>query len=255
MEDSKEELREIEAKRSDICAKLARIEEKKTTVSFEVYTKVKKDYESKLKKIDAEMAQHVGLIKNELENLKQEETTIADEEKKIKLNLEEIELRYSIGEYDEESFKKLRAEHDKNLEEAKAKSQKITDRKKWLEDFITIKDIEETIEEAAEPTAESVEEPTTAPAAEPIEEKKSEEEIRIEEHILEEQLPEEIKLDEILVEEVAKPEVSEEQKTTPEQPEETEKEKNVPCPKCGHMNTPASWYCEKCGAELLDSLS
>ena len=27
----------------------------------------------------------------------------------------------------------------------------------------------------------------------------------------------------------------------------------VACPKCGHMNAPDSWYCEKCGAEVLDS--
>jgi len=34
-------------------------------------------------------------------------------------------------------------------------------------------------------------------------------------------------------------------------PEAKEKE-GVECPKCGLRNEPDSWYCEKCGAQLLE---
>ena len=262
MEEKWHELREIEAQRSDITTKLKRIEEKKSTVSVDVYTKVKKDYEDKLEKIDEQMAQHVDLIKNELASLKQEEEKIMQKEKEIKFKIEESSLRYSIGEYDEESFKKMRDENDKDMKSIESELQKLRERKKWLEDFVELKSIEETIDEAIEGAVEGVIKPETETVApeKTEEEPKPKEEIEIEEHILEEKVPEEVaKLDELLVEEeAARTETSEEQEPTPEAPEEPAKQKEevgekVPCPKCGHMNSPDSWYCEKCGAEILDT--
>ncbi len=262
MEEKWHELREIEAQRSDIITKLKRIEEKKSTVSVDVYTKVRKDYEDKLKQIDGEMAQHVDLIKNELASLKQEEEKVKQKEKEIKFKMEESSLRYSIGEYDEESFKKMRDEDDEDMKAIQSELHKLHERKKWLEDFIELKSIEETIDEAIEGAVEGVIKPATETAApeKPKEEVKPKEEIEIEEHILEEKVPEEVaKLDELLVEEEAlKSEISEEQEPTPESTEEPSKQKEkvgekVPCPKCGQMNSPDSWYCEKCGAEILDS--
>jgi len=254
MQDKWQELQEIEAQRSDIVTKLARIEEKKASVSQEVYKKVKNEYEGKLKKLDDKMAENVDLIKEELINLKQEEEKIAQEEKEITFKIEEIELRYSIGEYDEESFKKLSDENKEKSIAAKTNLQKLRKRKQWLEDFVKIKSIEETIESktpAAEPVAEPVVEPVVEP--EPI----PKDSIKIDESILEEKLPgEEKKLDELLVEEEAVlPKTPEEQQATPEAPAVSgiESEKSVPCPKCGYMNAPDSWYCEKCGAEILDS--
>jgi hypothetical protein len=31
-------------------------------------------------------------------------------------------------------------------------------------------------------------------------------------------------------------------------------EKSLKCKECGTMNLPTEWYCEKCGAELSESL-
>ncbi len=304
MEDKWQEIKEIEAQRSAIITKLEKIEEKKSHVSNEVYEKVKEEYEAKLAKIEEGMTQHVDLIKGELQNLKQEEKSIAEEERDINLELEEIELRYSIGEYDEESYNRLSQETRVKLNNVKTKFQKAKDRKEWLTNFVEGKGTEQ-IPEAAKPAAESkepekpVEEPPKPaeeppkpaqeppkpaqeppkPAEEPakpveelpklveepeeppkepekaVEEPKApEEKIEIEEHILEEKLPEEAtKLDELLVEEEAvKPEMPEEE-AAPKKPEEPPKEQNVACPKCGYLNSPDSWYCEKCGAEILDT--
>lgn len=264
MENKWQELREIEAQRSDIITKLKKIEEKKTSVSSEIYEKVKKEYDEKLKKVDEKMAANVDLIKEALENLKQEEEKLVNEEKEVKLEIEEVKLRYSIGEYDEESFNKLSEDNNENLNAVKNKLQTLRERKKWFEDFVIIQDIEETMEpKKPEPEVE-VEElieteksESEVEVEEPIETEKTESEIKIEEHILEEKLPEEgTKLDELLVEEEAvMPEAAEEQKTTQEESVEPSKNqgKGVSCPKCGHLNTPDSWYCEKCGAEILDS--
>jgi len=263
MEDKWQEIKEIEAQRSAIIAKLEKIEEKKSTVSIEVYEKVKKEYEAKLEEIEEGMTQHVDLIKGELQNIKNEEDGIAEEERDLKLELEEIELRYSIGEYDEESYNKLSAETKEKLSGVKTKFQKTHDRKQWLTNFVAEKGTEESpeaekpVEEPKEPAKEPVvaeEQPAKETEKVPEEPKEPEEKIEIEEHILEEKLPEEAtKLDELLVEEEAvKPEVPEEE-AKPEKVEEPPKEQSVACPKCGYLNSPDSWYCEKCGAEILDT--
>jgi hypothetical protein len=234
MEDKWQEMREVEAQRSDLIIKLDKIDQKKDTVSHEVYEKVKKEYKEKLEKVNQQMTEYSDLIKEDLINVKNEEKTILEEEKKVKLNIEETELRYTIGEYDEESYKKFNEEYKNKFDEVKEKLDKLHERKNWLEDFVRVKDIEETMEP-----------------------KEPESGIKIEEHILEEKLPEEeTKLDELIVEESVVPEVQEEK--PPEEkaeapPEKKSKEKGVPCPKCGYINAPDSWYCEKCGAEILDS--
>lgn len=266
MEEKWQELRDIETQRSDIIAKLQRIEEKKSSVSIEVYGKVRKDYEDKLRQVDEQMAQHVDLVKKELAKLDQEEEKAAQHEKEIKFKMEESELRYSIGEYDEASYKKMLSENNEDMSAVKSQLKTLRERKKWLKDFIELKSIEETIEEAIEEAIEPAEEtalPEKPERAEPEqvkEEAKPEKEIEIEEHILEEEVPEEVaKLDELLIEEETASQVaSEEQEPTVEPPGEPSKEKKdveerAPCPKCGHMNSLDSWYCEKCGAEILDT--
>ncbi len=266
MEEKWRELRDIEAQRSDIITKLKRIEEKKSSVSLEVYGKVKKDYEEKLKQVDEQMAQHVDLVKKELATLDQEEEKVVQQEKELKFKMEESELRYSIGEYDEASYKKMLDENNEDMSAVKSQLKTLRERKNWLKDFVELKSIEETIEEAIEeaiePAKETVASEETKPAEpEKITEKaKPEKEIEIEEHILEEEIPEEVaKLDELLVEEDAvsyeAPEGQEPKVEPPAEPSKGKEEagEKAPCPKCGHMNSLDSWYCEKCGAEILDT--
>ncbi len=225
MTDEDNTLKEIEAQRSDILNKLTKIEEKKTTVSPEVYEKVKKEYEEKLAEVEKKLAENVELIKKKLEGLKSKEEQILKNQKEIKLKLEEVELRYSIGEYDEETYNQVKEENQKVLDEINGELNTIQEKIKWFSSFLEVKDIEENIE------------PT--------------EEFKIEEHILGEEIPEEVKLDEILPEvEAIKPEPVTEEKAQEEE-KKPASEEGVACPKCGHINTPDSWYCEKCGAEIL----
>ena len=284
MDDKWQELRQLETQRTGLITKLGKIEEKKEMVSNEVYEKVKGEYEEKLRHIDANMNEHIDLIKEELVSIQGEETKLQEEEKNTDLQIEEIELRYSIGEYDEASYTEQSEEKKDALGTTRTNLENLRKRKQWLEDFTQIKDIEQTIEhetpaepapvepkpEQSEPEQPKPEQPEPEqpepeqsepeqPEPEQPEPEQPEAEIQIEEHILEKISPEEgTKLDELLVEEDAvKQEVIEEVKTeqeSPAQPAE-EKEKSTPCPKCGHLNALDSWYCEKCGAEVLDSPS
>ncbi|MEO0123133.1 MAG: zinc finger protein [candidate division WOR-3 bacterium] len=237
MENNFEKLKAIETERNDLLNKLQKIEEKKASVSHEVYLKVKSDYETKLKKLDEKIAENKELLKIEMENARSELAELLQKQKELKLHLEEIELRYSIGEYSEDKFNEYEKEAKSNLTDIQGRIRRLEDRIKWCEGLIG---------------TDRIEEPQVAKEIEelPIAEKEEKaEDLTIDEHILEEKLPDEVKkLDELLVETNALLESAEEK-----EPEKVKKEKEegIACPKCGYMNPPDSWYCEKCGAEIL----
>lgn len=239
MEDKMSIVRELQNQRTDVANKLKRIEEKKSTVSVEVYEKVKKEYADKLKGIDEQLGGHMDVIAEEVQRLKTQEDGLMEKEKDTKFKLEELELRYSIGEYDEESFKKAKEEHDGAVQQMNEELKITRENMKYYASFLKAKE------------EEPVPEPTPEPVSEPEPEKpvEKESELKIDEHILEETLPEEeVALEELLSEEEAvKPDVDAESPAKPE----AEQDKGVACPKCGHLNTADSWYCEKCGAEIL----
>lgn len=253
MEDKMSILQELQARRADVISKLKRIDEKKSTVSVEVYDKVKKEYADKLRGIEDELSGHVDLLTDEIQRLKTKEEEIIQKKKELKLNMEEVELRYSIGEYDEDSFKKVKEEHETGMGQADEELGKTRETMSYYSSFLTTKEPapEPQPEPKPEPKPERKPEPKPEPKpeAEPAEPVKPESELKIDEHILEEKLPEEeIALEELLSEEEAvKPDITEEGSAEPK----TEQDKGVTCPKCGHVNTADSWYCEKCGAEIL----
>jgi len=203
---------------------------------------VKKEYEKKLQDIEAQLYKNIELVKTETKKIKNDVRDLATEEKELKLKLEEIELRYTIGEYDDEAYNAQNGETKERLHAITGQLKKLNERGKWLDNVMTIKDLEAEIEPVPPPPPE--------PPPEAVKEDKS---LKIDEHVLEEKQPgEEQKLDELLVEDLALSEITETPAVKPTEPPKTKKDEVVPCPKCGHKNAPDSWYCEKCGAEILD---
>jgi hypothetical protein len=245
MEDKMSIVRELQNQRTDVVNKLKRIEEKKSTVSVEVYDKVKKEYADKLKGIEDQLGGHMDVITDEVQRLKTHEDELLEKDKDTKFKMEELELRYSIGEYDEESFKKAKEEHDAAVQQMNEELEKTRENMTYYASFLKPKEGEPAPEPAPEPEPKPAPEPETEPEK-PVEKESG---LRIDEHILEEKLPEEeVALEELLSEEEAvKPDVAAEGPAKPE----AEQDKGVACPKCGHLNTADSWYCEKCGAEIL----
>ena len=271
MEDKLHSLEQIDAERNDLITKLSKIEEKRSTVSFEVYEKVKREYERKLKAIEEKLASNVELVKTEMVRLKKNEQEIVEQQKDVDLQIEETELRYSIGEYNDDDYSRIMDEIKEKTKKIKDQQAKIHDRVKWFESFSGQTDQhDEKKEKEPEPVMEPEavvdmaeikeevaivkEEPTEQVAPEPPKEKEEQNALKIDEHILEATIPEQVKkLDELLVEEEA---VKEPVKAEPPKSNESAKlkkgEKGVACPKCGYINAPDSWYCEKCGAEILE---
>lgn len=241
MEDKMSLLKRLQAQRNDVLSKLNRIEEKKASVSAEVYDKVRKEYADKLKAIDDQLSSHIDVVTEEIRRLKVQEEDISKKMKETKFKMEEAELRYSIGEYDEGSFKRAKAEDDALMRQFNEELKQTQDSIQYYSSFIKGKASKPA---PPEPRVEPVKE-------EPAEEEPAEEETKltIDEHILEEKLPEEeVALEELLSEEEAlKPDAP----ADGEQEQKVEQEKGVACPKCNHINTADSWYCEKCGAEIL----
>ncbi|MEO0185472.1 MAG: hypothetical protein ABIL20_06710 [candidate division WOR-3 bacterium] len=240
MDNNIEKLKAIEAERNDLLSKLKKIEEKKANVSHEVYLKVKHDYEVKLKKLDESVAENRELVKMEMERLRNEIENLSHKHKDLKLQLEEIELRYSIGEYSEDKYRELEKEARENFTGVSEEIKNLEERINWCEGLVGVEEEEEKVVVKEE-----------VPVVEPAVEEKPEE-LTIDEHILEEKLPEEVKkLDELLVE--TSNLLESEEKVVEDKPvkEAEKKEEGIACPKCGYVNPPDSWYCEKCGAEIL----
>jgi len=231
MEDKMSVLKGLQTQRNDVVGKLNRIEDKKSSVSVEVYEKVKKEYAEKLKGIDEELSGHIDLLTEEIQRLRDQEDEILQSKKETKFKMEEFELRYSIGEYDEGSFKKAKREAEARMNQLDAE----------------LRTIQENIQNYEAIMKGKVPEPVKTPVRkQPVHE---DTELKIDEHILEEKLPEEeVALEELLSEEDAvKPDaIADSSKESG-----VAEEKGVSCPKCGHVNTADSWYCEKCGAEIL----
>jgi hypothetical protein len=245
MEDKLSIVRELQNQRTDVVNKLKRIEEKKSTVSVEVYEKVKKEYADKLEGIEGQLGGHMDILTEEVQRLKTKEDELMDKEKETKFKMEELELRYSIGEYDEDSFKKAKEETDTAVGQLNEELETTRENMMYYASFLKAKEGEGV----PEPPPEPVPEPEPEPKAEPEKPVAEESQLKIDEHILEEKLPEEeVALEELLSEEEAvQPDVAVESPAKAE----AEQDKGVACPKCGHLNTADSWYCEKCGAEIL----
>ncbi len=243
MESNLDDLKQLEEKRNDIIVKLEKIEERKTHVSNEVYEKVKTEYQEKLAKLDQELSGHVEFIKSELHKIEESQSSDTALNKDLTMKLEEIELRFTIGEYDEQTYEDQKKEVTDKINDLETKLENVNKRKKWLKNIIEGKDVAQDVVEKAAP-------PKEEPSAD----------LSIDEHILEKTIPEEtVKLDEIIVEEEAVRPGAEKEMTPEAQPAEAAEseaepaQNTVACPKCGHQNAQDSWYCEKCGAEILDT--
>ena len=332
---NKEDFEKLLQQRDDLIEKLKKLENKKGATKESIFKKVKSDYEGRLNNIKEQLGkfsdfarERVKSLNENLEQLKTERESYADK-------IEELKLRFELGEYEEGNYQEEVEENEKMLNEVDDKLKKvegeIASMKELLvgeeKDGATEERIEEVVTEEAVAEEETKEEMPSEELSEIFEEETKEgvqteggeeegETVGVQEKKLEEafktdeEKPEgkeiaesleaslEESLDDLLKEaevpdegekeetpapeiipegEAVKKETSklegfteETEETTEEaeeempegeesqaeeegeQPEEgEEKVDGLVCPKCGYVNSKDSWYCEKCGAELL----
>lgn len=269
------DLQEVLSLREELDELTSRIElaeQRKTAVKPEIYTKVKTDYEGKMNKIINKLAKRSDALRSEFERTTRRKAKVKEKSAALQDELEEIKFRYTLGEYSQE-------EHDTLSEEKMSVIKTVGNEKTTLEESSRVlSDILSRIDGALGPREESagVEAEGAAPdveaeaatpdveaevtlAPEPAISEVSEPEVEV----AHTQTP----LDDIAREleaEMKEPEtedLSSDQKVSPfgSEPEEigpdlvseSQEEKELKCPKCDFTNMPDSWYCEKCGTELL----
>jgi len=266
---------ELLTQQKELNKKFSLLEEKKGTVRESVFKKVKDDYTGRLKDIEFQLKEQSSYLVEKYNKFKDDSKDIQVKKNEAEAKIEETELRHSVGEYPDEEYKKL-------TEELKSELQGIDEQYNTLtQEMEKIKEILDTIGVGAEEAEEKEEEKTEVVEEEtPV--KEEEENINIEKEEKETELPDVSEAEKLAEEifsgdettaevtegvETKKAEegdwleglekelsIGEEENKAPEK-EAKDKEKaeaveGIKCPKCGFMNKPDAWYCEKCGAEL-----
>jgi hypothetical protein len=280
-----EELKEFEREREDILLKLDRLEEKREEFKKAVYDKVKGDYEKRLEGLSARLEKKRRVISAEIMRLKDEKAELGRQCDMIRDELEELDLRHAIEEFDDAAYESKASAKKDSLKGAEECLRETEAQLEFLGGLIgepvaeeaevaaPVGEKEEAEKEEAEKEKaeeEKVEEREAEKEEEVVAEKEEEavgeKEESEEEEAEKEETPEEvplrptsappgvIKREEFEVERGVEPEpVEAEAKTEEAAVGDAGEEPTLICPKCGASNRPDSWYCEKCGAELMGS--
>jgi len=258
-----EEVLSLREELDELTSRIELAEQKKTAVKPEIYTKVKTDYEAKMNKIINKLAKRSDALRSEFERTRRSEAKVKDKSAALQDELEEIKFRYELGEYSQEEHDRLSKEKMSVIKTIGKEKAALEESSRFLSDILSRIDgalgpKEESAGVTAEGAAPEVEAGVTI-APEPAISQVSEPETEVP-HT---QTP----LDDIAGEleaEMKEPETEElasDEKVSLSGPEpeeigselvsESKEEKQLKCPNCGFTNMPDSWYCEKCGAELV----
>jgi hypothetical protein len=111
-----EDVAAIKATIEDIKEKLKKIENKKGSVRDSIYKKVKEDYEKRLKELNGQLVGKKELLKESLKEIAGKRKPLKSKLDDLQEELEEIELRHSIGEYSDEQYESMGQEIKEKME-------------------------------------------------------------------------------------------------------------------------------------------
>ncbi|PIE02418.1 MAG: hypothetical protein CSA81_07065 [Acidobacteria bacterium] len=155
-----ETLKELKEEKEVILGRIEKMEEKKDSVSSQVYKNVSADYHRRLGSIEQKAEPLKNEVRSEYVKLKTKKAVYQDELKKIELEKEELVFRHQLGEFEEDDFETQFKEIDTRLSK---KSYSIEEIDEIKEEFLKVFDSEEDLE--SEP-AHEYPEPETAPEPE-----------------------------------------------------------------------------------------
>jgi septum formation inhibitor MinC len=165
-----EDVTAIKAAIADTKEKLKKIENKKGSFSASVYKKVKEDYEKRLNDLNGQLAGKKESLKENLKEIATKRQPLKSKLDDLQEQLEETELRHSIGEYSDGQYESMSSEIKEKMDliegdlEAIKKEEKET--KELLGEHTDELDLEEETEETREEEAVSEEE--KEPEEEPL---------------------------------------------------------------------------------------
>lgn len=230
---------------------LARIKASADSATEEVRTRVKADYEARLKAVMEELKSHADAARQLIAQRKEALRELQKKEKAAAERLAETELRHEVGEYDEAQWAQV---HKDALADLGAVRDELMDLER---DITRLAELDALVKAKpaappahAPPSREVAAELTLTPSsapAKPAEKRKTPmDELAFLKSVTEDDKnapsPRRASGAQYQIDESA----------TPDAPidEDAPVEKTLKCRECGTMNLATEWYCEKCGGEL-----
>ncbi len=173
-----EEVAQIKAAIDDLKEKLSKIEGKKGSIRDSVFEKVKEDYENRLETLNNQLAGKKETLKETLKEMATKKEPLKSKLDDLQEQLEEIELRHSIGEYSDGQYDSMSGEIKEKMGTIEGDLQALK------------KEEEETKELLGEPQDVIEEQAIEEKVAEEVDEGEGSEKEKEEEVVEEEPLPE-----------------------------------------------------------------
>src|SRR5438046_3638734 len=219
---------------------LARITATPDSAPEHVRTRVKADYEARLKAVTEELRSHAEAARQLIAQHKEQLLELQSKEKAAAERLAETELRHEVGEYDEAQWSQV---HKDALADLGAVRDELMDVER---DITRLEELDELVLSKPAPAAARAA-PPRPPETPPERRKTPIDELAFLKSVTEDdRTPSpgraggaQYQPDEVL-------------NGTPLAPidENAPVEKTLKCKECGTMNVATEWYCEKCGGEL-----
>jgi chromosome segregation ATPase len=221
---------------------LARIKATADSVSDDVRTRVKADYEARLKAVMEELTSHADAARQLVAQRKETLRELQKKEKAAAERLAETELRHEVGEYDEAQWAQV---HKDALADLGA----VRDELMGIERDITrLVELDTLVKAKPTPASRTAAgELTLTPSPPPKSEKRKTpiDELAFLKSVTEDDRtpsPRRASGEQFQIDDNAALEMPEN--------EDAPVEKTLKCKECGTMNVATEWYCEKCGGEL-----
>jgi hypothetical protein len=221
---------------------LARINATPDSAPEHVRTRVKADYEARLKAVTEELRAHADAARQLIAQRKDALLELQKKEKAAAERLAETELRHEVGEYDEAQWGQV---HKDALADLGAVRDELMDVER---DITRLEELDALVK--AKPAAASrAGAAPPKPAERPVERRRTPvDELAFLKSVTEDDknAPSPGRAS------GAQYQVDEPKDATPMAPldEDAPVEKTLKCRECGTMNLATEWYCENCGAEL-----
>ena len=224
---------------------LARITATADSAPEHVRTRVKADYEARLKAVTEELRAHADAARQLIAQRKETLLELQKKEKGAAERLAETELRHEVGEYDEAQWAQV---HKDALADLGAVRDELMDVER---DITRLEELDKLVKAKPSPAHAASPRASAPPSAMPkgAEKRKTPiDELAFLKSVTEDDknAPSPRRAS------GAQYQVGDPQDATPVAPvdEDAPVEKTLKCRECGTMNLATEWYCENCGAEL-----
>jgi hypothetical protein len=228
---------------------LARIKTTPDSAPEHVRTRVRADYEARLKAVTEELKAHADAARQLIAQRKETLLELQKKEKGAAERLAETELRHEVGEYDEGQWAQV---HKDALADLGAVRDELMDVER---DITRLEELDELVKAKPSPAPRGVMgELTMSPSPPPAPSAKSEKRKTPMDELAFLRSVTDVEKNAPSPRRASGAQYQIDESATPDAPTEADAaapvEKTLKCRECGTMNVATEWYCENCGAEL-----